>query len=96
MSKEIGLALPKQNYLIIIGGVVLVLLGFVLMSGGGADDPDVFVKEELFSTRRITIAPLLVILGYVVVLYGVLKRPKNAVVIESNETENAKEKNDLV
>jgi uncharacterized membrane protein YidH (DUF202 family) len=94
MSKEIGLALPKENYLIIIGGVVLVLLGFVLMSGGGADDPDVFVKEELFSFRRITLAPFLVILGYVVVLYGVLKRPKNAVIIQTEET--VKEKNDLV
>lgn len=96
MSKEIGLALPKENYLIIIGGVVLVLLGFVLMSGGGADDPDVFVKEELFSFRRITLAPFLVILGYVVVLYGILKRPKNAVIIESDVTEKTKEKNDLV
>jgi len=96
MSKEIGLALPKENYFIIIGGVVLVLLGFILMAGGGADDPDVFIKEELFSPRRITWAPFLVILGYVVVLYGVLKRPKNAIVIQVDESEKAKEKNDLV
>ncbi len=95
MSKGSGLALPKENYLYIIAGVVVVLIGFFLMSGGGADDPTVFDKEELFSTRRITVAPFLVMLGYVGVLYGILKRPKMPVVVEKS-TEEAKEKNDLV
>ena len=51
-----------------------VLLGFVLMSGGGSDDPNVFNEEELFSFRRITLAPFLVILGYGIVLYGIMKK----------------------
>lgn len=94
MSKGSGLALPKENYLYIIAGVVVVLIGFFLMSGGGADDPMVFEKEELFSERRITVAPFLVMVGYVVVLYGILKRPKMPVVIEN--TAEPKKDNDLV
>lgn len=94
MNKGNGLALPKENYLFIIAGVVVVLIGFFLMSGGGADDPLVFNADELFSARRITVAPFLVMLGYVVVLYGILKRPKMPVVIENNT--EAKKKNDLV
>lgn len=95
MSKGSGLALPKENYLFIIAGVVVVLIGFFLMSGGGADDPLVFEKDELFSGRRITVAPFLVMVGYVVVLYGILKRPKLPVVIEKTAEEPKKE-NDLV
>lgn len=80
MSKEdLGLALPKKNYYYIIAGVVVVFVGFVLMSGGGSEDPSVFDKEELFSFRRITLAPFLVILGYVIVLWGILKKPEEAV-----------------
>jgi uncharacterized membrane protein len=94
MSKGNGLALPKENYLFIIAGVVVVLIGFFLMAGGGADDPTVFEKDELFSTRRITIAPFLVMVGYVVVLYGILKRPKMPVVVEKT-VEEPKKENDL-
>lgn len=67
----------KQNYLYILGGVILVMMGFLLMVGGGSDDPNVFNDEELFSTRRITIAPLLVIGGYVVVIFGIMRKPEN-------------------
>lgn len=88
MSKEdLGLALPKKNYYYIIAGVVVVLIGFVLMAGGGSEDPMVFDKDELFSARRITVAPFLVILGYVVVLWGILKKPEQAVKVESANPE---------
>lgn len=81
MSKQdLGLALPKKNYIYIIAGVVVVFIGFVLMSGGGSEDPNVFNKEEMFSARRITLAPFMVIGGYVLVLWGILKRPVEAVV----------------
>lgn len=73
-NKEIPF--KKQNYMILIAGVVLVALGFLLMMGGGSEDPNTFNKEELFSHRRITLAPAMVILGYLVVLYGILKKPK--------------------
>ena len=67
------MVLKKNNYLLIIAGCVIVLLGFVLMSGGGSQDPNVFNEEELFSFRRITLAPFMVLLGYGIVLFGIMK-----------------------
>ena len=75
-SKKSKMTLSKDNYKYIIIGCIIVALGFVLMSGGGTDNPNEFNEEELFSFRRITLAPFFVILGYIVVLYGVMKRPK--------------------
>ena len=68
-------ALDKQNYRLIIIGCVIVLIGFVLMMGGGSEDPNVF-NEEIFSTRRITIAPITVMVGYMFIIYAIMKRPK--------------------
>jgi NADH:ubiquinone oxidoreductase subunit 6 (subunit J) len=68
-------ALDKQNYKLIIIGCVIVLIGFVLMMGGGSEDPNVF-NEEIFSTRRITIAPITVMAGYMFIIYAIMKRPK--------------------
>lgn len=97
MSKnDLGVALPKKNYYYIIGGVVVVFVGFLLMAGGGSDDPSVFDKEELFSFRRITLAPFLVIFGYVVVLWGILKKPEQAVKIEAPVVEKEDKGEDLV
>ena len=59
MEEKKNMVLNKKNYLFIILGCVVVILGFVLMSGGGSENPDVFNEEELFSFRRITLAPLL-------------------------------------
>jgi len=58
----------------IIIGCLVVLLGFILMSGGGSQDPNVFNEEELFSFRRITLAPFLVMSGYGFVLFGIMKK----------------------
>jgi hypothetical protein len=65
----------KTNYLIMIGGVIVILLGFALMSGGGTTDPNVFPKEELYSFRRITLAPIVVMLGFGIEIFAILKRP---------------------
>jgi hypothetical protein len=70
-------ALAKSNYKLIIIGLVVVLLGFILMAGGGSEDPNVFLEEELFSFRRITLAPVLVIGGYVFIVYAIMKKPKD-------------------
>jgi len=67
-------ALGKENYRLMIIGCVIVLLGFILMTGGGSDDPNVF-NEEIFSPRRITVAPITVMIGYIFVIYAILKRP---------------------
>lgn len=70
------LPFQRENYYFIIGGVILVILGFLFMMGGGSEDPNQFNEAELFSFRRITLAPFTVILGYVVVLFGILRKPK--------------------
>lgn len=65
----------KTNYLIMVAGVVVILIGFLLMSGGGTTDPNVFPKEEIYSFRRITLAPIVVLLGFAIEIYAILKRP---------------------
>jgi hypothetical protein len=68
----------KDNYLIMIAGVVVVILGFVLMTGAANDNPAVFPKEEIYSFRRITLAPVVVMIGFLIEVYAILKRPKTA------------------
>ena len=77
------MALSRENFKYIIVGCVVVILGFILMSGGGTEDPTQFNEEELFSFRRITLAPFLVMLGYGVVLFGILKRQKKEATIQN-------------
>ena len=74
MEEKSKMVLGKKNYVFIIIGCLVVILGFILMSGGGSENPNVFQEEELFSFRRITLAPFMVILGYGVVLYGIMKK----------------------
>lgn len=66
----------KDNKLFILVGFGITLLGFLLMMGGGSDDPNVFNEAELFSFTRITLAPVLVIAGYGIVLFGIMKKRK--------------------
>lgn len=77
MNKEQGFAFEKINYQLLIAGIVLVIVGFVLMGGGGSDNPDVFNGEELFSARRITVAPITVLLGYLVIFFAIMKKGKS-------------------
>ncbi len=65
----------KRNYMLLILAVAVVILGFLLMIGGGDDDPNKFNKEELFSFRRLTLAPLMILLGYALVMVAILKKP---------------------
>ncbi len=71
-------ALPKSNFKIIVAGIALVLLGFILMSGGAAKDPNTFNYEEIFSPVRITIAPIVCLLGYIIVAIGILRNPSES------------------
>lgn len=75
MSKD-NFVFGKDNKMFIIGGFVVTLVGFLLMMGGGSEDPNVFDADELFHPMRITVAPFLVILGYLIVLYGIMKKRK--------------------
>ena len=70
-SEERGFAIPKKNILYIIAGFAIRVLGYVLMSGGGSDDPNVF-NEEMFSVRRITVAPIVILIGIVVEIWAIM------------------------
>lgn len=78
MSENKNFVFGKDNYTFIIGGFVLTLIGFLLMMGGASEDPNVFDADELFSPVRITLAPFLVIVGYIIVLYGIMKKTKTS------------------
>lgn len=66
----------KKNYITILAGVVLLFIGFALMSGGGEHTATEF-DYSIFSFRRITLAPIVVIAGFVVVGFGIMKRFKD-------------------
>lgn len=65
----------KQNYTILFIGIAVNILGFILMIGGGSDDPNVFYEDKLFNFQRIVLSPFLVILGYVIIGYAIMKNP---------------------
>jgi len=75
-KKDLGFPLGKENLMIIGIAVVLIIIGFFLVSGGGSDDPNVFSKD-IFSFRRITLAPIVMLLGYGLVIYGIMRKPKH-------------------
>jgi hypothetical protein len=66
----------KVNYKILLVGIAVIALGFILMSGGGSEDPNVF-SEEIFNFRRIRLAPTTVLIGFGITIYAILKNPKN-------------------
>lgn len=67
----------KANYIILLVGLLLIAIGFILMSGGGSDDPNVF-NEDIFSFRRIRLAPTIVLAGFGVVIYSIFKKDKSS------------------
>ena len=67
--------LTMKNYVLLLAGFIVIILGFVLMAGGGSESPSEF-NYEMFSWRRITLAPILVIAGFAFEIYAILKRFK--------------------
>lgn len=67
----------KSNYIYLIIGVVLNLIGFGLMVGGADTDPNEFNQNGLFSPIRLTVAPIVILLGYAVVIYSIMKKPED-------------------
>ncbi len=68
----------KVNYKILLIGIAVIALGFILMSGGGSEDPNVF-SEDIFNFRRIRLAPTTVLIGFGITIYAILKNPKNSI-----------------
>ncbi|MFO7722686.1 MAG: DUF3098 domain-containing protein [Bacteroidales bacterium] len=66
----------SDNYKWMIIGIFVAFVGFILMSGGGTNDPTEFAGDTLFSFRRMTLAPVMVLAGFAVVLWAIIKTPK--------------------
>lgn len=75
-NKNSQFLFEKQNYMILIIGIAIIALGFILMSGGNSDDPNVF-NHEVFSFRRIRLAPTVIFLGFGVCIYSIFYTPKS-------------------
>jgi hypothetical protein len=65
----------RENYVLMFTGLAIIFLGFILMSGGGSEDPAVW-DPSIFSFRRITLAPILVISGFVIEIFAIMKKSK--------------------
>lgn len=76
MEKNKATLFTKDNYIWMAVGIAIVLLGFLLMSGGKSADPKVFDESEVYSFRRITLAPILIMAGLMVEVYAIMKKPK--------------------
>ena len=75
-NKESGEFLfEKRNYILMITGIIIILIGFILMAGGGSDDPNVF-NEDIYNFRRIRLAPTIVLIGLAVEIYAIMANPK--------------------
>ncbi len=73
--KKEGFVFTRENYRILFVGLGLLALGFLLMIGGSSDDPNKF-NPEVFNARRLTIAPILILSGFAVVVVAIMKKKK--------------------
>lgn len=74
MNKKNKLLFGNRNYKFMILGLIFIAVGFILMSGGGSDDPNIF-NEEIYNFRRIRLAPMLVVTGFIIEVYAILTKP---------------------
>lgn len=74
-EKKAGFPIPVSSYKMILIGLGIVLLGFVLMMGGGSNNPDEF-NYDIFSFRRITLAPIVVLGGFGFIFWAIMRKPK--------------------
>ena len=79
----------KKNYFLILAGIVVFVLGYIIMSGGNPEDPSDY-SDDIFNFRRLTLAPFIVIAGYVIVLFGIIKNFKPEITSEETDTPSKK------
>jgi len=75
MRKKKELLFDKTNYKFVIIGILFIITGFILMYGGGSEDPNIF-SEEIYSFQIIRVSPLLILVGFGIQVYAILKSPK--------------------
>ena len=69
----------KENYMWMLAGLIVLAIGFFLMAGGKSPDPNVFNDKEVYSPMRITVAPLLIVAGFIIEIVAIMKKPKKIV-----------------
>ena len=75
-KNNLDFAFTKQNYMLLLVGVALICAGLLLMIGGGSDDPTIF-SDKIFDSQRLTLAPILIALGFIVEIFAIMYRPKD-------------------
>jgi fumarate reductase subunit D len=75
-KEKLNFALGRENYKLLGIGFVIIVIGFLLMLGGKSKDPNEF-SDKIFSFRRITLAPLVVLAGFIFEIWAIMKKPKN-------------------
>jgi hypothetical protein len=68
----------KENYKWMLIGFLVIILGLLLMMGGKSDDPNQFHPGEVYSFRRITLAPIVILAGFAIEIYAIFRKPKKA------------------
>jgi predicted tellurium resistance membrane protein TerC len=68
----------KENYLLMAVGGIIIIIGIFLMAGGKSADPTIFDKNQVYSSTRITVAPILILLGLCVEIFAIFKKSKNS------------------
>ena len=74
-NSQFDLAFGKINYILMAVGILLLALGYILLAGGGSGDPNVF-NPAMFDTRRLVVAPILIVLGFVVEIVAIMYKNK--------------------
>ena len=74
-KNNLDFAFTKQNYILLIVGILLICAGLLLMIGGGSDDPNVF-NDDIFNAQRLTIAPILIAAGFIVEIFAIMYKAK--------------------
>jgi len=77
IENDVEFAIAKENFKYIAIGVVILIIGFLLMAGGKSNDPNVF-NPAIFSFRRITLAPIIVVGGFGFIIWAIMKKPKES------------------
>ena len=76
MEKNSNTLFGKANLQLMAVGAVVMIIGLFLLSGGKSNDPNVFSDDEVYSTTRITIAPIIIILGFIIEVVAIMKKDK--------------------
>jgi hypothetical protein len=74
-SENKGYAIARENYKLLLGGIAVLVAGYLLMIGGGSEDPTKF-NPEIFNAQRITVAPIVCLLGFMIVIVAIMRKPK--------------------